>query len=373
MNKRIRVVIATHLGAPWGGIDTLYSDLFRSRFGELVELYYVDNHPGIGAFSHSGRLSQSNLASALAYYARFAALLLRVRPHVVHIATAFGLSFVKNSLAVVLAKALRTRVVLAPHCSYARLLRGNRLWRAYSRFVLRRCNGLIALSKEWLALQQWLPDCLVEYLPNAIDLKPYRSLPRPRADDDGGGVRILFLGHIGRDKGSFDLVEAARQLKGTLHPGPWQIEIRGETLLAGELEEVQQAITELVLQDQIQIRPPVFGADKVACLARADLFVLPSHHEGMPISVIEAMAAGLPVVATNVGGIPDLVTDGENGLLVQPGQPADLAETLAGLMGDPGRRTVMGLAGRQRASERHDLDARVPALVRFHERVAAGS
>jgi glycosyltransferase involved in cell wall biosynthesis len=373
MNDRIRVVISTHIGAPWGGVDTLYSDLFRSRFGELVHLYYVDNHPGVGAFSQSGRLSQSNLASALTYYAHFVALLLRVRPHVVHIATAYGLSFVKQGIAVVLAKALRTRVVLAPHCSYARLLPNTGLWRAYSRFVLRRCNGLIALSKEWLALRQWLPGCLVEYLPNAIDLKPYRDLSRPRAKDEGSGVRILFLGHIGQDKGSFDLVEAARQLKRTLVPIPWHIELRGETLLPGELEQVQRRINESVLQEQVHIRPPVFDADKVACLARADLFVLPSHHEGMPVSLIEAMAAGLPVVATNVGGIPDLVTDGENGLLVPPGQPTVLAEALARLMRDPGTRTRMGLAGRQMAIERHDLDASVPDLVMFHERVAAGS
>jgi len=373
MDSRIRVVISTHLGTPWGGVNTLYGDLFKSRFAELVQLYYVDDHPRAGSFSQSGRISQSNLASALTYYVHFVTLLLRVKPHVVHIATSLGLSFVKHGIAVALARTLRMRVVLAPHCSYARLLLGSGLWRAYSRFVLRRCNGLIALSKEWLALQQWLPGCLVEYLPNAIDLKPFRDLPRPRADDDGHVLRILFLGHIGRDKGSFDLVEAARQLERILPPASWQIELRGETLHPDEMEKVQQLINESVLQEQIHIRPAVFDADKVACLARADLFVLPSYHEGMPISLIEAMAAGLPVVATSVGGIPDLVTDGENGLLVPPGQPGDLAKALAGLIGDPARRTRMGLTGRQRALERHDLDARIPDLVRFHERVAAGS
>ncbi len=372
MNNQIRVVISTHLGTPWGGVTTLYGDLFKSRFAELVQLYYVDNHPGTGNFSQSGSINQSNLVSTLRYYVDFVTLLLRVKPHVVHIATAPGLSFVKQGIAVTLARALRARVVLAPHCSYARLRQGNGLWRAYSRFVLRRCNGLIALSKEWLALRQWLPGCLVEYLPNAIDLKPYLGLPRPRAGDDDHVVRILFLGHIGRDKGSFDLVEAARQLEHILPAASWQIELRGEALHPGESEEVQQLIDESDLQEQVHIRPPIFDAEKAACLARADLFVLPSYHEGMPISLIEAMAAGLPVVATSVGGIPDLVTDRENGRLVPPGQPGELAEVLAGLIGDPGRRTRMGLRGRHLALERHDLDTRIPDLVRFHERVATG-
>lgn len=372
MGNRLRVVISTHLGAPWGGIDTLYTDLFRSRFGELIELHYVDNHPRAFNFTQSGRISQSNLASALTYYARLVRMVLRVRPHVVHIATAQGLSFAKNGIAVALAKALRTRVVLAPHCSYARLLQGNSLWKAYCRFVLRSCNGLIALSNEWLEVRQWLPGCFVEYLPNSIDLKPYQKLPRPRVNDPDHVVSILFLGHIGREKGSFDLVEAARQLDQTLPANSWRIELRGETLHPGELQEVQQLINNSVLHERIFIRPPVFNADKVACLARSDLFVLPSYHEGMPISLIEAMAAGLPVVATRVGGIPDQITDSENGLLVPPGQPGFLAEALAGLINDPARRTRMGLSGRERALERYNLEARIPDLVRFHERVATG-
>jgi colanic acid biosynthesis glycosyl transferase WcaI len=99
------------------------------------------------------------------------------------------------------------------------------------------------------------------------------------------------------------------------------------------------------------------------------------YRQATHISLIaeRAMASGIPVVATSVGGIPDLITDGENGLLVPAGQPEDLAEALARLIGDPPSRMEMGLKGRQRALQHHDLDARVPDLVRFHESVARGS
>ena len=72
---RLRVVISTHLGAPWGGIATLYDDLFRSRFADLVQVFYVDNHPGDFMVTQAGRISHSNLVSALTYYARLVTLL----------------------------------------------------------------------------------------------------------------------------------------------------------------------------------------------------------------------------------------------------------------------------------------------------------
>ena len=85
-----------------------------------------------------------------------------------------------------------------------------------------------------------------------------------------------------------------------------------------------------------------------------DLFVLPSHNEGMGRAVVEAMAAGLPVVATCVGGLPDVVVDGETGLLVPPRDPEALAEAMTRLLEDPDLRGRMGLAGQVRAEEFSD-------------------
>lgn len=85
-----------------------------------------------------------------------------------------------------------------------------------------------------------------------------------------------------------------------------------------------------------------------------DLFVLPSHNEGMGRAVVEAMAAGLPVVATCVGGLPDVVVDGQTGLLVPPRDPGALAEALMRLLEDPDMRTRMGRAGQIRAEEFSD-------------------
>jgi glycosyltransferase involved in cell wall biosynthesis len=91
-----------------------------------------------------------------------------------------------------------------------------------------------------------------------------------------------------------------------------------------------------------------------AQLATSSLFILPSHEEGQPIAILEAMAAGLPVVVTTIGANPDVVRDGVDGFLVPPRDPAALADAVGRLVGDPALRARMGASARQRAHQHFD-------------------
>jgi glycosyltransferase involved in cell wall biosynthesis len=96
--------------------------------------------------------------------------------------------------------------------------------------------------------------------------------------------------------------------------------------------------------------------------AGCDIFALASHYEGLPVAIMEALAVGLPIVATNVGGVPEAVREGIEGLIVPPHRPDLLADAIESLVDDPRRRRQMGRAARQRA---HDYD--IEAAVRRTE------
>jgi glycosyltransferase involved in cell wall biosynthesis len=119
------------------------------------------------------------------------------------------------------------------------------------------------------------------------------------------------------------------------------------------LAELEQLVTELGIQERVAFLGEV--RDVPALLARARMFVLPSQSEGISLTLLEAMACGLPAVATRVGGTPEVVLEGQTGLLVPPRDPAALAQAIAHVGGDPELGLRMGRAGRERVQQHFDV------------------
>lgn len=184
------------------------------------------------------------------------------------------------------------------------------------------------------------------------------AAPRPVLAHRGGGnlVHILFLGRVGDRKGVPQLGEALSRMQGD--PG-WRATIAGD----GHVEAARVAAKEAGLAEHVDI-PGWVGPEQVAeLIANADIMVLPSFHENLPISVIEAMAAGLAIVVTPVGAVEDIITDEVNGLLVPPGDVDALTVALQRLVADPELRARLGQAALEVHRTRLDMEPYLGAIT----------
>lgn len=169
----------------------------------------------------------------------------------------------------------------------------------------------------------------------------------------GNGPIVGFVGRIVREKGAVEFVEAAASV-GRAVPHAIFIMV-GQPLPSdrdGCWREIHALREELGLCEALELTG--YRRDVPAILSLFDLFVLPSYREGMPRALLEAMATGIPVVATDIRGCREEVVDGETGLLVPSRDPEALAAAITGLLADPQRAADMGLAGRARVLDRFD-------------------
>ncbi|VBA30074.1 GalNAc-alpha-(1-_4)-GalNAc-alpha-(1-_3)-diNAcBac-PP-undecaprenol alpha-1,4-N-acetyl-D-galactosaminyltransferase [Mycobacterium pseudokansasii] len=157
-------------------------------------------------------------------------------------------------------------------------------------------------------------------------------------------VSAVSLGRLGTNKGSYDLVRAIGLL-----PNDIRADLRVTLAGDGEVEQVREFVRANALDDTIDVVGWVGPADRDRLLTESAIFVLPSYSEGLPMSVLEAMANGVVPVTTPVGAIPEVVTDGVNGLLVKPGEQAQLAAALQALIVDTELRNRLAAAAYARA------------------------
>jgi glycosyltransferase involved in cell wall biosynthesis len=291
--------------------------------------------------------------------------LLRFHPHIVHLHTSQGIAWFKDTVFVLMAKAFGCCVVLHMHGGhFVELYNGSTpLVQLHTRKVLGLADAVIEVSAERKRrLAHIAPKERVLTFRNCIDVGAADLPFRNRSTD---GARALFLGVVGPSKGTYDLLEALARLKS--NGCSLQLWVAGDEEREGELARARTQRQELDLRDVCQLVGTVRGEEKARLLREASLFVLPSYQEALPMSILEAMAAGLPVIATPVGGVPEVIRDGYNGFLVPSGDVDALAEKLTILVGDSDLRQVMGRHSREIAEQQLDVKPYVSRLVALYE------
>lgn len=214
-----------------------------------------------------------------------------------------------------------------------------------------RCDRVIALSEQWNdTLSGMFPGARVTTIPNPVELPASPSLLEMKPPT------ALFLGRIVEAKGVIDLLYAWQEVLESVPSA--ELIFAG----AGGIDAARAVADQLGILGRVTFAGWVGGDQKLHLLRRASVFVLPSHAEAMPMSVLEAMAFGLPVVATRVGGIPHAVRDGRDGLLVEVGDVASLAAALTAMLGNRALCAAMGASARERVTQHFAADIVVPRI-----------
>jgi colanic acid/amylovoran biosynthesis glycosyltransferase len=193
-------------------------------------------------------------------------------------------------------------------------------------------------------------------VPCGVELPVFDGERAPVADE--AELRILNVAQLERRKGHAVLIEAIAQLAEA------GVQVRATIVGEGpERPALDRLCERLAVTDRVELVGAV-GQDEIRDFyARADVFVLPSFAEGVPVVLMEAMAMRLPTIATRIMGVPELVEEGVNGLLVAPGRPDELAAALRELAKSPPLRRRLGERGREVVAERYDVEQSARALA----------
>lgn len=332
-----------------GGIGQYIREQRRHLAGELR----VSTHE-IGDISTDGPLSFCWSMLVILWNALTYAI--RSPPDVVHVHSSHRFSFYRAGFYVLFAaRVWNCPVVLHIHGSSfdAFVSTTSVLVRRYQAAVFDATDEIIVLSEYWKeTLGSHTDETKLTVIPNAVDADDYTSA------FDGGVPHVVFISNMIKRKGIIELAEAVNDLARDDHE--FRMSIAGKGPRSAHAEALAAG------HENVEYLGYVSEERKQALLGEGSVFVLPSYAEGLPIAMLEAMAAGNAIVSTTVGAIPEVI-DEENGLLVEPGNADQLADALAELIDDPERAAAMGRTNREAVERQYAWSTVAEELLRTYE------
>lgn len=350
------------LPPPYHGVATAMEQVvdLRGRYGiPVVVLDTADRR----SLDNIGKLEFWNVWLALRHGIQFLWLLITRRPAVVSLYISQGmLPFFRDFLFFLPTRLTRRRMVVHLQGGYFRQFYDESpAWlRWMLRWSLAGADRVIVLGERFRPFFDGLvPPERVEVMPNAVDPAPFDQMRERRADivDDRPArrPRVLYLATIKEGKGAIDLLRAAAGIRREVPDV--EIVFYGEPVQK-DAAEIEGVMEEDELRGTVEFAGVVSGAEKLEAFLDADVFVFPSRYkyEGHPFVILEAMAAGLPIVTTDHATIADTVLDGENGIIVPKGDVEKIGAATVRLLKDPELRARMGAANRERIRQHYTLE-----------------
>lgn len=291
------------------------------------------------------------------------------KPHVVHVNMP-GPQDGQMGLLVPLSRmAGATGVVVTEHLPMVESTWKRRLLKRFSYQWVDRVATVCHANVSYLTEMQFVRPGKVVVIHNALDggygrrIGPGKTEIRNQYGFPVDRTIVAFVGNLLEHKGLHRIINVLSEMQGL----PWHLAVVGD---GPERARNEQLLESNVLADRVTFTGKVTGGAVEQILSAVDVLVLPSTTEGMPYVILEAMASSVPVVATGVYGIPEMVVDGETGLLVKTDDNPGLARALEAMLENPTERGRMGLAARSRFEELFTLDGQLARIEQLYTEVA---
>jgi glycosyltransferase involved in cell wall biosynthesis len=385
-SDQVKVLVVSGVPPPYSGPEIMTAYLLNSPLKTRFKLAHLNISSG-RSVADKARFDLINIWFGLVQPVRLFAMMLRHRPHLVYTNLAQNLGgFLRYASLILVARLFSTPVVVRVMGDGFNHFHRRSPYplRKLIELVLRNVDGYIvraeALKQQFNGL---VPPERLEVVYSGIDVTEF---DRPRTSQVNGPLRVLFVGYLTQAKGAHDLLRAVPAIvrdydKDPNNPGV-VIQMMGERIdVERNITYVDNPQSNDSVLDQLLSREDIgphiellgvlSGERKCQAYVDADIFVLPSYSEAFPTVVLEAMAAGLPVVATPVGALPE-VFDDNNILYVEPGNVEQLAAAVRRLLADAELRRRMGDLNRETVYARFNLDSHADQVAEVFTRILHG-
>jgi len=364
--SKAKILVMCHTAPPPGGMETYVEHMFESDLTRKYNMRLFDTKKR----TRDTRPVIAGIISQLVILVNYVSCVLRFQPDIIHIHTASRLHFFRRSIDLLFGKILANKIVLHIHGGAFQLFweESGNLAKAYIRIILQSSDMVIALSAAWGEKIGRIKGSKsnIQVIPNGIVTQHFNPLPERRSDVSDDHVRILFVGLLGKQKGIYDLIDVIPDIIKS-HPKT-QFIIVGSEKSPGIIQELSAAIP-VQYSTHVHFRGPLFGRDKIKEYKEADIFVLPSYAENFPLVMLEAMAAGLPLIITKVGAVSDVIKHEVNGLLIDPGDKKAIKESILRLIDDRSLRSSMGHSNLLE-SQNYDFSVVVSRIDAMYQQLA---
>lgn len=307
-----------------GGVSSVVNSYYDAGLDKLCELTYLPT------MEDGSKLKKLFVAAGARI--RFERLIRK--NDILHVHMSADNSFYRKAVFIRKAHKEGKKIIIHMHGSTFDLFykeRCNDTQKQKVREIFAMADKVIALSEDW-------KEFLAEFICDEHKIVViYNAVRIPEAyTKDYANRKMLFLGILGQRKGTYDLIDVLPEILQKFPDS--HVYFGGD----GERQQAEQLCRDKGIADHVTFLGWVRGAEKEKYLKECSIYVLPTYHEGMPMSVLEAMSYGMAVVSTYVGGIPHIITDGENGLLCEAGDRAALRDKLSRLLDDENLRERLG-------------------------------